>query len=414
MKQTLTKTVLCLVLLWMPEDAVFGEDKKLPLDEVIHAVLEQNPEILSARQKAKAAQEKIPQETALKDPEAGVVQWSIPSNFNITEADETWFSLSQTFPFPGKLGQRKKMALIEAALAAEEAREVARRVVSQAKKSYYDLFFAEKALETIHEQVSLAKKFSKIAQEKFAVGEVGQQDLLRAEIALLDLSNMRASLEQERTLAIAHLHTAMNRPQPSSLGTPHIPEIPMFEPQEELLQEAVLNSSRIRIHALSIQHRKEAVSLAKQDYLPDLMAEVAYWQVHAGPNRWMASLKINLPWLNRNKYQSKLRESEAEVARAQFDHQAALNEGHFIIKDLLTKYRAGKRIATLYEGGILPLARQSLESAAAGYQTKKNDFLTLIAAQKDLTEFELAYYRALINMRKSEAEIEAVIGKALE
>ncbi len=416
MKQTLTQAVLYLALILTPADVAFGEDKKMPLhlDKVIHEVIERNPEILAARQKTTAAREKIPQAAALDDPEAGVTQWSIPSNLNITEADETWFSLSQTFPFFGKRELRRELATIEAALAEEESREVERRVVSQAKKNYYDLFFADKGLEIHHEQVTLARRFSKIAQEKFAVGEVGQQDLLRAEVALLDLSNMLTLLEQERALSIARLHTIMNRPPQLLLGTPQITGTPMFEPQEEILQREVETSPKIRIHALSIQHRKEAVSLAEQAYLPDLMAEVAYWQVHAGPNRWMASLKINLPWLNRNKHQSKIREAEAEAARAHSEYQAALNETRLIIKDLITKYQAGKRLATLYDGGILPLARQSLESAIAGYQTKKNDFLTLIAAQKDLKEFELTYYRALIDMRKNLAELEGVMGKALE
>ncbi|WDT77764.1 MAG: TolC family protein (plasmid) [Candidatus Manganitrophus sp.] len=124
-----------------------------------------------------------------------------PPNSNIGNANETWYTLSQNFPFFGKRELRGNVAgLMESRMAAEEFRAQwsLKVIMAQAKQAYYDLFFAHKALDIHHGQVELARTFSQIAREKLAVGEAGQQDLLRAQVELLNLSNAHFSLPWSR------------------------------------------------------------------------------------------------------------------------------------------------------------------------------------------------------------------------
>lgn len=384
----------------------------LGLEEALQQVIERNPEILAAKERGRAAGERIPQARAFDDLQMGVMQWSIPSSLNIGRADETWYIVSQNFPFFGKRALRGKVAEIEGAMANEELSGVKRRVIAQAKQGYYDLFFAHKALDIHHQQVGLARKFSQIAREKFAVGAVGQQDVIRAQMELLDLSNALLTLEQEREAAVARLNALLNRPTPSPLGAPETPTIPSFELQLEALQrEAEETRPENRIQALAIRRGEESVQLAKRDLLPDFMIELAHWDVHNGPNRWMASVRINIPWINKKKYDARIRENQAERSRAAAAYQAALNETRFRVKDLFVRFQTSRRLARLYESGILPLAELSLEAATIGYQTRKNDFLTLIDAQKNLRELELTYFRTLVDTNKSLAALEEVIGR---
>ncbi len=59
----------------------------LILEDVLREVAEKNPEILAAEKREHAAEARIPQARAFDDPQVGVTQWSIPSNFNIGKAD---------------------------------------------------------------------------------------------------------------------------------------------------------------------------------------------------------------------------------------------------------------------------------------------------------------------------------------
>jgi outer membrane protein TolC len=386
--------------------------EELTLEALLRQVVERNPEIIAAEKRARAAEARIPQARALEDPQVGVTQWSIPSNFNLGKADETWYTLSQHFPSFGKRALRENVATLDHSMASEASRGVLLRVIREAKEAYFDLFFAHKALEIHHAQIELARKFSQITQEKFAVGAVGQQDLLRAQMELLTLSNEVAALEQEREIAEARLNALLNRPPEAPLGMPHAPALPAIEPTLERLQhQAEEARPENRVQALAIRRGEESVKLAQRDLLPDLMAEVAYWDVHDGANRWMASIKINIPWINKKRYEAQIRENEAERSRAQAAHQAAINETALQIKAVLVRFETSKRLARLYETGLLPLAEQSLEAAAIGYQAKKNDLLTLIDAQKNLKNLEMTYYRTLTEIQKRLAELEEMTGE---
>ncbi len=393
----------------MAEEAV---PQTLDLEEVIRQVIERNQEIIAAENRARAAEEKIPQARAFDDPQVGIMQWSIPSNFNLGKADETWYTLSQNFPFFGKRALRGNVATLEHDMANEASRGVRLRVIREAKEAYFDLFFAHKALEIHHSQRELARKFSQVTQEKFSVGAVGQQDVLRAQMELLNLSNEIEGLEQARELQEARLNTILNRPPDTPLGMPQFPTLPAVEPKLETLQrEAEETRPENRMQSLAIQRGEESIKLARRDLLPDVMAEVAYWDVHDGSNRWMASIKINIPWINKKKYDARVRENEAERSRAQADRQATMNDSALRIKALLVRFAASKRLVKLYETGLLPLAEQSLEAATIGYQARKNDFLTLIDAQKNLKELETTYFQALTDIQKSLAELEEMTGK---
>jgi outer membrane protein TolC len=384
----------------------------LRLEEVLRELLERNPQIRAAERRERAAEARIPQARALEDPQFSVMQWSIPSNFDLLDADETWYTLSQNFPFFGKRALRGDLATLETRMTNEESRAVRLSVVKETKQAYYDLFFAHKALDIHHEQVALARRFSRIAEEKFSVGEVGQQDVIRARIELLDLSNAQVTLEQERNVAASRLNALLDRPPDAPLGFPEMPTIPMIAPELEALQrEAEAARPEIKKQALAIRHGEESVRLAKRDLFPDVMAEVGYWDVHDGPNRWMASIKINLPWINQKRYHARIRENEAERSRAEATRQTIVNETRLRIKEIFVRFQTAKRLVMLYQQGVLPLAEQSLEAAIVGYQTKKNDFLTLIDAQQKIKDLELTYFRALAEIQKHLAELEEITGE---
>lgn len=415
MKQIPLLSIILLISVGAPIVASAAAERPsepLVLADVLREAAEKNLEIVAAKQHERAAEKRIPQARAWDDPQVGVIQWSIPSNFNLGKADETWYTLSQTFPFFGKQALRGNVAALERTMANEASRDVALRVVKETKVAYFDLFFADKALEIHHAQIELARKFSQITREKLAIGAAGQQDFLHAQMELINLSNDLERLEQDRETAAARLNTLLNRSTEMPLGSPQAPTLPTVELNLETHQrEAEESRPENRMQALAIRRGEESIKLAKRDLLPDVTAEVAYWDVHDGANRWMASIKINVPWANKKKYEARIREREAEKSRAQAARQSAINETALRVKALLVRFETSKRWVRLYETGISPLAEQSLEAAAIGYQSKKNDFLTLIDAQKNRRELELTYFRTLIEIQKSLAELEEVTGK---
>jgi outer membrane protein TolC len=79
----------------------------------------------------------------------------------------------------------------------------------------------------------------------------------------------------------------------------------------------------------------------------------------------------------------------------------------------LAKVRASEQVARLYHTTILPQALQNLEAARVGYRAGTGGFLDLIDGQRAWRGFQEEYYRALVERENRLAELEQVIGIAL-
>ncbi len=83
--------------------------------------------------------------------------------------------------------------------------------------------------------------------------------------------------------------------------------------------------------------------------------------------------------------------------------------------DLSRSRRApqSSKLVQLIRKGIIPQARQSLESALAGYTVDKVDFLTLLDNQVTLLNWEIKDHRELANYEQNLARLENVIGQRI-
>ena len=80
------------------------------------------------------------------------------------------------------------------------------------------------------------------------------------------------------------------------------------------------------------------------------------------------------------------------------------------IEETLAVIASNEELINLYQSGILPQARQSLESAIIGYQNDKVDFITLLNNYITLFKFELSEQRIVSNYHKELARLEFISG----
>lgn len=413
-------TVLALIgLLAWPAAAralAAGEEAQslLTLSSLIEEAIRNNPEIRSMRHRWDAAHQEIPQARALEDPQLSITQWEIPSNLNIGDADQTWYGISQSFPFPGKLSLRGQISAKAADAVEQGYLAKVREVVAAVKSVYYQLFLVHKTIDLHLEHQALLDEFIQIAQQKYALGQVSQQDLLKAEVELSKLHNSLLVVEQEKVSAQAEINSLLNRPPEMSLGKPEeLAYHPFHLALEDLRQQALQERPELKAAALMMEKSEQAKALARKNYLPDFMIEVSYWDVHTGANKWMAVGKINLPWIFMSKYNARVRQTVAEESQARSDYAAMRNQTLFRLRDLFTKARTAEQLIEVYQSGVLPQAEQSLEAARIGYQAGRVDFLNLIDSERSLRDFQLEYYTALAKFEQAIAELERAVGAEL-
>ncbi|MEP6888459.1 MAG: TolC family protein [Nitrospirales bacterium] len=389
----------------------------LELSALVQEALARNPEIQAARSQWEAALEQIPQATTLPDPTIGIQLWNVPQNGNlgtsVTRTQNTIYTLSQTFPFPGKLPLKGEMAHRTAGMTQQALRAKERDLVGRVKQVYLKLFFAHKDLQIHHEHVDLLKQLFDTAKAKFRAGQGTQVDVLKAQVELSNLYQRLPVLEQQRETMAAKLNTLLNRDPRGPLGIPREPTATGWaKPLEDVEGAALMSRPELKAAELAIEKGEKLRAFAERQYYPDFEVAVQRFQNFQATDGFGAIASINIPfsfWTKR-KYDAGVREAQAIAAAARAEYQNWQNLTRLQLTESISKVRAQQQVADLYRTTILPQAEQNLEAARAGYRTGKNGFLDVIEAQRALLEFRLAFYRALVERDVEVAALEQVAG----
>ena len=158
------------------------------------------------------------------------------------------------------------------------------------------------------------------------------------------------------------------------------------------------------------------VRMAQKNYKPDVSVGAGYMLMPSGSmnrNGYMAELSFNLPWLNRSKHDSEIREAQSEVnvQRAQLSAQQAVVFQE--IQEGLIRANTAARLVEIYRDTLRPQAQATLRAASAAYQTDQTDFLNLIDSQNTALDVEYSYYRALAEFDSRVVDIERAVGVPL-
>ncbi len=389
----------------------------LVLPELIHEVLARNPELVAARKQWEAATTRITQARSLEDPTLSVQLWNVPQTFNVTQAQNSIFGLSQSLPFPGKLALKGDVASRSAEMTEQAVRAKERELVARLKQAYYDLFLTHKAIQIHHEQVELLGQFVEITTAKFRTGKGSQADVLKAQVELSMLFQQLPVLEQRRETAEAMLNTLLDRDSTSPLGIPQEPsQIPLDKTIDDLHRLALNDRPELKAAELAVQRNEQSRALAQRQYYPDFNVAFQRFQNFQANDGFGAYVAMSIPFAfwTKPKYDAGVQEAAAAVSVARAQQHTLENLTRFQVKDLLARLRATDQVATLYRTTILPQAEQSLEASRVGYRAGKAGFLDLIDTQRAWRGFQLEYFKALVDRQHRLAELEQVVGVDLD
>ena len=403
--------------------AASAQEAVLRLQPHIQEALSANPEIKAEGKKWEAAKERPPQEGSLDDPMLTFEIANLPTNtFSFSQDDMTMkqFSLSQAFPFPGKLGLRSEVARREANAIGQGYRDKQNEIVRRVKEAFYELYAVDRSLEVVEKNRELLREFVKIAETKYSVGKGIQQDVIKAQVELSKLLDEQIRLEQSRQAAGARLNAILNRP----------PQTPLARTEEVLKDKVQVDLKEIQARALEnrpllkalqedVERSKAANALARKKYFPDFTVGVSYgFRENAAAvsrsDMFSAGVAINIPLYFRTKQDRQVAETSAMINAAREQYQAARNEVFSLVKELVSDLEKGSKLIDLLQTGLIPQARLSLDSAVSGYQVNKVDFFTLLDTRLTLSNFEKEYYRVLGDYQVSLAKLEWVVGAPVQ
>jgi outer membrane protein TolC len=389
----------------------------LSLPQLIEQALENNPEIKSMQRRFDMMRARIPQAKALDQPTLSVGYMGNIVPFQVQKGDPSSgrsISINQDLPFPGKRSLKGKVASSDADAEWWSFEQTRRNVVAEVKDAYFDLYYLTKALGVVAKTKTLLEQFTKIAEARYAVGKGIQQDVLKAQVEFSKLIEQETMLQQRKQVAEARLNSLLYRESDSPLGMPE-----ELKPHEfsyslsELNETAIANDPDLRSQRRKIDSAQYSIQLAKKEFYPDFSVGFTYINRPAMPEMFGMSVGIKLPIYTAQKQRPALTEATASFEAEKRTLESMTTVLMFKIRDRYLAETTAQRLIKLYGTTIVPQSSLSLESAIAGYEVGKVDFLTLLDNLVTLLNYELSYYEQLSNEEKAVAALEPLIGVRL-
>ena len=384
-----------------------------------------NPGLAEMQARYEAMAEMPEQMGSLPDPVISFGAMNLPTDtFDLDQEPMTQLQIgfSQSLPFPGKLGLLQEASEFEAAAASLSVDEVRLKLANNVTIKWWQLHYLDRAIDTIDSNQALLRQFIEVAKTKYETGMGLQQDVLLAQLELSRLLEKKIQVLAMRRNQAIGLNILMNRQPATSIVLPQIASrpIPPILDEKALYQIAESSSPVLLKMDRLVSAADSRVKLAKRDLYPDFNLSVNYGFRDGENSPPMGGARtdfvsvmvgVKVPLYASTKQDKAVRQRSSEFRMQRY---ALLDEKNSVMADIstaVTDYRRARDELGLYEKGIIPQARQTVESMLAGYQVNQVDFLNLVRSQMTLLDYELNYWKSFAEANQALSRLQATVGK---
>ena len=392
-----------------------------PVEAYIPFALAQNPDIQAARKLVEAAANHVPQAASLQDPTLGMTLF--PEQVQTAAgSQELLMTASQRFPWFGKLRTKAEAAEAGAEVARAHLAAVELAVIDEVKRTYYELYFVERAIEITKTNRDLLLQLSEITVVKLQSGTGTAQDALRAQLEVLDVDNQLIRLRQQLASQQAGLARLLHvSPQTPLAATGRLSAEQLPFDLDRLYRQAIAARPELHAQLAVIERDRSTVELAVLDYLPDVtlgmtwidVASAGVSPVANGRDAFLVGLNVNLP-IYRKRLDAAVRQAEAQAVSSARQYDSLRDATLQQVKDLFVQARSQQDLVRLFRGDIIPTADQTLRISRDAYAVGDVDFLQLIDNWQQVLRFEIALERIEAQLRQTLARLERVVGGDLQ
>jgi cobalt-zinc-cadmium efflux system outer membrane protein len=295
----------------------------------------------------------------------------------------------------GKLKLAQQAALRDVQKAEYDLIRARFEVLREVRQSFYALLVSQRRVEIYRLLLDIAKRSYEIGRQLAEAGEGTKADVLfwsierdRADVRLLNAAVFIETGRRELSTAIG-LPLADVGPIDGDL----LQKLPHFD-LKPLQEEVVRRNARPQAAEAAIAGSQWALERAVVEPIPNVNVLAGYQrQVDYPPlDQGLVQVMVEVPLFDRN--QGNIRAARAEIASARADLRMTELDLATQAAQTVASYRTAQRMVEWYEEFILPKARETVQLTQQLYAQGEVTFLSLLQAQRILTETELAYVEA--------------------
>ncbi|MFM8733761.1 MAG: TolC family protein, partial [Pirellulales bacterium] len=360
-----------------------------PRAEFVAYAERNHPRLGAARAAVEAARGKAGQARLYPNPMASA------GSPQIAGPESQWnYYVTQDVVTAGKLKLAQQAALREVQQAQYDLIRARYDVLAGVRQSFYSLLVAQRRVEIYRLLLDIAKRSYEIGDALAKAGEGTKADVLfwsierdRADVRLLNAAVFIETGRRELAAAIA-----LPRADVGPIEGDLFHKMPWFDLKN--LQDAIMQAnSKPRAIEARIAQNQWALERAVVQPIPNINVLGGY-QRQVGPAQQQGLMQVTMavPLFDRN--QGNIRSARAGIASARADLRQVELDLATQAAEAIAAYRTAQRQADWYEQYILPKARETVQLTQQLYARGEVTFLSLLQAQRTLTETELAFVEA--------------------
>jgi outer membrane protein, heavy metal efflux system len=361
-----------------------------PDDPVLQALLAEavarSPELHAAQSAIDAARVRTDAARALPDPMVSMTYtndgWA-PS-LGSMPMTTLGFMVSQTVPYSGKRQLRADLAASEARLSEPALARARLGLEAAVTRAYYGLLQARELQALTEEQRALWSDIEVVARARYATGQGAQQDVLRVQVEVTRIGQRVIEQSAEAELRVAEINRLLARPIDTPVATSaRLTLQPLAGTVADAIERARTVSPELESVRRSVQTQQAALGLARREFKPDFTIQGGYMNRGGLDAMWVAGVGINLP-LNKSVRQAAVADAEIRSKGGAHELEAVDLQLRFRTQERFTRARTAEKLVELYDQGIVPQDRMTVEAALANYQSAKVPFVSVLEAMTSL------------------------------
>ena len=416
------KYIITLACIVCATTGLFSQQSDTTLQRYVATALRVSPRLKALQSRQAAYAGRIAETSNLPDPRVAFNLNNLPVNsFSFTQEPMTGkaISLSQEFPFPGKLSARESIAAGDEKISEQETGDAKLEIIRDVKQTYYELSYLAQAVRIQEQARQIYREFAKVVRTKYEVGKGSQQDILKSDLEVSRTTDKIISLQERRRALMATLNALLlNSPDTSvTVDSLREPQKITHLTTAALIEKAKAGRPLLKGLQAAQNKARAQKNLARLAWYPDFTVGAAYTQrdyMKSTNTNFVdfasVSLSMNIPLDYGGKRTAAENEAQSTESMYEYQYNGAIQSLQKLFGKSIASLNSITDRLTLLETGLLPQASQTLTASLAGYQVSEVDYLTVLDNQAKLFQMETDVYRLRAEYWKEIAEIEFLSG----
>ncbi|MBI5171074.1 MAG: TolC family protein [Candidatus Eisenbacteria bacterium] len=386
---------------YVPAETPLPAPVAAPVDSFVVRALAQSPDVAELRARLQAAREAVRGAGALPNPMLELMLQDVGfPTYTVGDVDMSMIGpqLTQTIPFPGKRGARRRAAEAGVTVRERELEALRRDLVRDVRVLYaraYALGIERQAL--VEGREALAS-IAASARERYSAGSAESEPMIEARLAQQRLDVRLEDLDVESSstqLALRRLAGADDTQDfiwGRVTALPPTPEAEGFGTLDKSDEAA-----EVAVRAAETGAAEAELRAARIERLPDFVAGAGVGFRGSMDKVVTLRLGMDLPLWGGSETRAKARVAEQQLLAARAAERGALLSARSDYTRLVHEGIRSQQQVARYRDRIVPDSRLSYESARSNYMVGRGDFTAV------LTNFQ-AWLDARAELARREAE----------